>query len=431
MKLGGRVQAAIEILQDVEKKKRSVADALRDWGQSHRFAGSNDRAVIGNIVYDVLRKRASIGWKMGSYDVRSLVLGAIGHHWGFDSKTLQSEFQDDRHAPRNLTEAELNGIDNHSLEGAPLWVRAEIPEWLVESFEEAFEEDLEIEGRALSQRPPVDIRVNTLKSTIDDVKSALSKFSPVKTRLSSTCLRFESGTGVARQPNIQSDGAFRRGWFEIQDEGSQIAASLVYPLQKDTILDFCAGAGGKTLAMAALTEDRGQIYAYDADRSRLSPIHNRLERAGTKNVKVITPEEKTLKSLLGRMDRVVVDAPCTGTGIWRRRPDAKWRLTPKALEERLSDQRKVLEEARDYVRPGGYLIYITCSLLPQENEKQVYDFVETNPDFELISAGEAWQELFGTDNLQPWSADLMTITMTPASTQTDGFFFSVMERRQD
>ncbi|MCY1229230.1 Ribosomal RNA small subunit methyltransferase B [compost metagenome] len=194
------------------------------------------------------------------------------------------------------------------------------------------------------------------------------------------------------------------------------------------MLDYCAGGGGKTLAMSAAMNNKGQVHAYDTDRKRLAPIIERLKRAGTRNVQVHESTD-SLAPLAGRFDRVLVDAPCTGTGTWRRRPDTKWRLNQKNLEERISQQEEALASAAQFVRPGGHLIYVTCSVLPEENEAQVYGFCEDNPEFEILSAADIWATLFGTDKPQPWSADMKTVTLTPASTGTDGFFFCLMQRK--
>ena len=214
----------------------------------------------------------------------------------------------------------------------------------------------------------------------------------------------------------------------MQDEGSQIAALLVGAKEGEQILDYCAGAGGKTLAMAAAMENKGQIYAYDADINRLAPIHDRLVRAKIRNVQVRDPKPGVLDDLKGRMDRVVLDAPCTGSGVWRRHPDAKWRLTPDALARRQSEQVTVLSEAKDYVKKGGFLVYITCSVFPEENEDRIEDFLLSNGDFELVSVGEVWQDIFGFDKPKPWSADFNSVTLTPASTGTDGFFVAALQR---
>ncbi|WP_319529066.1 RsmB/NOP family class I SAM-dependent RNA methyltransferase [uncultured Cohaesibacter sp.] len=431
MKLGGRLQAAIEVLEEVEGKKRPVAEALKDWGRSHRFAGSGDRSAIGNIVYDALRSRASHAWRMGDDSPRALALGAMAFDWNHSAEQLSALIADDAHAPAPLSDAEAAAITAKSLADAPMWVKGNIPEWLEGSFLEAFEEEALAEAKAFSKRPPVDIRVNSLKSSVDKVEKELSRFKPKRTKLSKTCLRFPAGEGDYRQPNIQGDPAFRKGFYEVQDEGSQIVSSLIFPGKGEQVLDYCAGGGGKTLAMAAHMENKGQIYAYDMDASRLAPIVDRLSRAGVRNAQTRTPNEGALDDLIGRMDRVVVDAPCTGTGTWRRRPETKWKLTQDQLDKRIEEQQIALAQARHFVRPGGYLIYITCSVLAAENEEQVYHFVANNPDFELVSAGEVWQDLYGFDAPQPWSSDMMTVTLSPASTGTDGFFFSVMECRPE
>jgi 16S rRNA (cytosine967-C5)-methyltransferase len=428
VKPAGRLQAAIEVLAEIEQRHRPASLALADWGRGHRFAGSGDRAAIGNIVYDALRHRASLAWRMGSEDARALALGVMVFHWGESAESLVALFADDPHAPDPLSEAEIKALTTGNLDGAPGWVQADIPEWLEEAFEGNFAEDYIAEGQALALRPPTDFRLNTLKADRDKVMKALKRFNLEPTELSPNGLRIPPSAGPARTPNLQPEAAYQKGWVEVQDQGSQVSALLVYARPGEQVLDFCAGAGGKTLAMSAAMDNKGQIFAYDADRNRLKPIYERLKRAGTRNVQVRAADE-SLEDLVGKMDRVVVDAPCTGSGVWRRRPDAKWRLTPDALEKRLGEQTRVLEEASRYVRPGGYLCYITCSVLAQENEGQVYGFLEDHEDFELLSAGEVWEELFPNSESKPWSSDDCTITLTPASTGTDGFFFAVMGRR--
>ena len=228
----------------------------------------------------------------------------------------------------------------------------------------------------------------------------MSKTNAKPTEIARNGLRIEAGTGASRQPNVQADGAFQKGWFEVQDEGSQIVADLVFARPGEQVLDFCAGAGGKTLALAASMENKGQIHAYDANKHRLKPIFERTKRAGIRNAQIHSPDSD-MSDLVGAMDRVVVDAPCTGTGTWRRHPHAKWKLTKEQLEQRLTEQEEALSEAAPFVKVGGYLIYITCSV---------------------------WQDLFGFDKLQPWSSDMKTVTLTPASTNTDGFYFAVMAK---
>ncbi|MFD0916014.1 RsmB/NOP family class I SAM-dependent RNA methyltransferase [Pseudahrensia aquimaris] len=429
MRLGGRVQAAIEVLSDMEKRKRPASEALKAWGLDHRFAGSGDRSAIGNIVYDALRNRASTHYIMDSDKTRRLVLGTLMRFWDFTPDSLNAAFEGDKFAPDPLSQKEIEAFTTRNLKDAPEHVQADIPEWLAPSFQANFDEEWIAEAQAFTKRPPVDLRVNTLKANRSKVAKALHKSGAVETVIARHGLRIPAGEGASRQPNVQADAAFQKGWFEIQDEGSQIVSDLIFARPGEQVMDFCAGAGGKTLALAATMENKGQIHAYDTDKQRLKPIYERLKRAGIRNAQVHAPDAD-LSDLVGAMDRVFVDAPCTGTGTWRRRPDAKWKLTKESLETRLTEQEEVLTEAAPFVKPGGFFVYITCSVLPEENENQIASFLEDNTDFELLSAGEVWQEIFGFDKPQPWSADMMSITLTPASTGTDGFFFAVMGRKK-
>ncbi|WP_136660622.1 RsmB/NOP family class I SAM-dependent RNA methyltransferase [Nitratireductor sp. XY-223] len=429
MRLGGRMAAAIEILGDIEQRRRPVSDALKDWGLSHRFAGSGDRAAIGNLVYDALRKKLSHAFLMDDDSPQALVHAVIFRQWGIGPEKLRELLSGDRFAPERLPGKAEKAFAGRRLDKAPPHVQADIPEWILFAFEENFADEWMAEAQAFSERPPLDLRVNTLKSTVDKTLKSLSRSGAVRTGLARNGLRIAPGEGPARLPNVTAEPAYQKGWFEVQDEGSQVVSDLIFAGSGEQVLDYCAGGGGKTLALSAAMENSGQIHAYDIDKQRLAPIFERLKRAGTRNVQV-HEAGADLSALADRMDRVVIDAPCTGTGTWRRRPDTKWKLTQKNLEERLDQQQAVLASAAPFVRPGGFLIYITCSVLPQENEAQVYGFCEDHGAFEPVSAGEVWQDLFGENRLQPWSADMKTVTLTPAATKTDGFFFSVMQKRQ-
>jgi 16S rRNA (cytosine967-C5)-methyltransferase len=428
MRLGGRLAGAIEVLADIETRKRPVADALKDWGLAHRFAGSGDRAAIGNIVYDALRMKLSHGYLMDSDSATALGHAVMFRQWGVSPEQLAGELEGDKFAPEPLTAEMVAAFASRTLEDAPLHVQGDIPEWVQPSFEENFDEDWLEEAQALAGRPALDLRVNTLKATREKVLKALDRSAVEPTAIARNGIRVKAGEGASRLPNVTAEISFEKGWFEVQDEGSQIVADLVMPKENDQILDYCAGGGGKTLAMAAAMNNKGQIHAYDTDRKRLAPIIERLKRAGTRNVQVHDRLDG-LTPFTGKFDRVLVDAPCTGTGTWRRRPDTKWRLTQKNLEERLGQQQEALAGAASFVRPGGHLIYVTCSVLPEENEAQVYAFCEDNPEFEILSAADGWADLYGTDKKQPWSADMKTVTLTPASTDTDGFFFCLMGRK--
>ncbi len=426
MRLGGRVQAAIEVLEDMQARWRPASEALKDWGTSHRFAGSGDRSAIGNLVYDTLRKQTSSAWLMEDDSAASTVFLTLQKQWGVGIDQMREAFADDKFAPE-IPEARLLAAKERDFAFADAHVEADVPEWCAGMFEENFDEEWVREGQALSQRPPLDLRVNTLKASREKVLKALAETGAKPTEIARQGIRIAPGKGARRLPNVQAEAGFQKGWFEIQDEGSQLVSDLVFAQPGEQVFDYCAGAGGKTLALCAGMDNKGQVHAYDSDKSRLAPIYERLKRAGTRNVQVHAPRDE-LGHLAGKMDRVLIDAPCTGSGTWRRRPDAKWRLIPETLEHRMADQAEVLDNAAQFVRPGGYLCYVTCSVFPEENEHQVYAFGDRNEGWELLSAGEVWQDLFGFDKPKPWSSDMRCITLTPASTGTDGFFFAVMQR---
>ncbi|MBB4302585.1 16S rRNA (cytosine967-C5)-methyltransferase [Rhodobium orientis] len=434
MKDGGRLMAAIEIIDDILSRRRPAADALKDWGLAHRFAGSGDRAAIGNLVFDALRRRLSLAWRMGDDNGRALVLGAYVTMWGKDLADLDAVLGDDRHAPEPLGDAERAALAGEVRDGAPDHVLADVPDWLWPEFVAAFGERAVDEGRALADRAPLDLRVNTLKADREKVMKALSRFGAVETPLSPVGLRIAAPDGPKRLPHVQSEDAFRKGWFEIQDEASQLAALLAGGLGGGQTVDYCAGAGGKTLALAAQSRNAGQIYAHDADQRRFGDIRERLKRAGVRNVQLRGPDGDTLSDLEGRADTVLVDAPCTGTGTWRRRPDAKWRVAPGALELRIAEQEAVLAEAARLVKPGGHLVYATCSLLAAENEGRIAAFLDANPGFRLAAPGDAWLAATGEampEGLRAAVGDRGDCArLTPATSGTDGFFVALMQRAE-
>ncbi|PKA44086.1 RsmB/NOP family class I SAM-dependent RNA methyltransferase [Rhizobium sullae] len=428
MRLGGRLEGAISVLADIDQRKRPVADALKDWGLAHRFAGSGDRAAIGNIVYDALRMRLSHSFLMDDDSPLAIAYAVMFRQWRFTPEALAAELSDDKFAPPSLPDAALAAFQSRALSSAPPHAQADIPEWVQSSFEMAFGDSWLAEAQALASRPTLDLRANILKASREKAVKALERAGAHEAKIARYGIRIPAGEGASRLPNVTAELSFQKGWFEVQDEGSQIVADLVLPKDGEQVLDYCAGGGGKTLAMAAAMHNKGQIHAYDTDRKRLAPIIERLKRAGTRNVQV-HDDAKALSSLRARCDKVLVDAPCTGTGTWRRRPDTKWRLTAKNLDERTSQQQDALKQASAFVRPGGELIYVTCSVLPQENEAQVRRFTTENPEFAIESALPAWNDLFGKDAPRPRSSDGETVTLTPASTDTDGFFFCRMQRK--
>jgi 16S rRNA (cytosine967-C5)-methyltransferase len=419
MRLPGRMAAAIEVLADIERRHRPVADALKAWGLDNRFAGSGDRAAIGNLVYDALRRQASHAYAMGADTPRALVLSVAVRDWGEAPEELGDLFAQDAHAPETLSVDEVHRLSMPDpLSEAPDHIRADFPLWGIAHM--PFGDDLVTEGQAMAARPPLDLRVNTLKSDRARGLKALDRFGAGATELSPVGMRIVAGQRDSRTPNVQVEEGFLKGGFEVQDQGSQIAALLTGATAGEQVLDLCAGAGGKTLAMAAAMNNTGQIFAHDSDRHRLAPIYDRLKRNGARNVQVRPPNEN-LDDLAGKMDRVVIDAPCTGSGTWRRRPDAKWKLTAEQLQLRVAEQKSVLADGAHYVRPGGTLTYITCSILNDENERQATEFLATHPNFEPVDMSRAMYELSPALRERVWRLS-HGVLLTPGRTGTDGFF---------
>ena len=427
---GARASAAVEVLADIEARRRPAAEALKDWGLSHRFAGSGDRAAIGNLVFDCLRGRASAAFAMDETSPRALVLRTLVAQWGLTPEAVSALADGSRHALVPLSETELAGLRRDLPADAPAHVRGDYPEWLEPEFARAFGERAAEQGAALARPAPIDLRVNTLKAGRDKVLKALRRFEPRPTPLSPFGIRVDQASGPGRSPHLEAEPGHGKGWYEVQDEGSQLATLLSGAGPRQQVIDLCAGAGGKTLALAALMENTGQLYAFDAERFRLRPIFERLKRGGVRNVQVLPPGDlQALGALTDKMDLVLIDAPCTGSGVWRRRPDAKWRLSSTMLEARRAEQTTVLEEGAGLVKPGGRLAYITCSVLPSENRGQVDGFLARHPEFELLPWPELWEHsLPGVAPISSADGSGETLLMTPRDHGTDGFFVAVMQR---
>jgi len=426
MRLGGRLAAAIEVLDDIERRHRPAADALKDWGLSHRFAGAGDRAAIGNIVYDALRRKRSAGWLVGDETSRALGFGALLLEWDQSAEALNQTLDGDKFAPEPLSAAELATIANHKLDEAPDAVRADCPDWCAPLLERAFGAEWVAEGAALAARPPLDIRANTLKADRARVIAELEGTQAAPTALAPHGVRIPPIDGSGRHPNVQAEPAFQKGWFEIQDEGSQLAAELAGAVPGMQVLDYCAGAGGKTLALSAAMENRGQIFAHDSEKSRLAPMFDRLRRSDNRNVQVVSKPSE-LSGLTGHMDLVLIDAPCTGSGTWRRRPDAKWRLTQRQLDVRKAEQSAILDAASAYVKPGGLVVYITCSVFDEENADQVAAFLDRDKRFSAVDHKALWSQHF-PDRADAVRFGAQGLSLTPARSGTDGFYFAAMRK---
>jgi 16S rRNA (cytosine967-C5)-methyltransferase len=417
---GGRLAAAIEVLGDISGRHKPARMALKNWGEGARYAGAKDRAFVSGLVLDVLRRRRSLAWRMGDDSDRVAVLGAVRFLWGWDLARVEAA-ADEPHGPGPISDGERARLAaDPGVADAPPPVRGDYPDFLDTALKQVFGEARAAEGRALAERAPVDLRVNTLKTDTARALKALAPFDPQVSDLLPNAIRVAAPAASERAAPIEAAPEFEKGWFEVQDLGSQLAAARAGDVGGKQVLDFCAGGGGKTLALAAAMGNRGQLYAYDSDARRLTDTVRRAQRAGVRNLQVRSPiHPAPLDGLEGRMDLVFVDAPCTGSGTWRRHPDAKWRLTPEQLARRMAEQDAVLAQAAVFVKAGGRLIYVTCSLFAEENEDRVAAFLAASPDFAAVPAvGPAEAFLTGEGFLR----------LTPRTAGTDGFFVAVLTR---
>lgn len=440
---GARVSAAIELLNRLAAPDAAPADKmLADWARKNRYAGSKDKSAIAGIVYGTLRRRAQIDWWLSRCDgglptsrARVLVWLQLGE--GQMLTDLDQVFTGDRFDPAPLNQAEKRvAIELGAQKGfekscQPLSAAANVPAFLEADFTALYGDAAKRQLASHRDEAPVDLRVNTLKGGREQALTMLKEegIYVVETHFSPIGLRLPE-----RKP-LSGTQAFKEGLIEPQDEGSQLAALLVEAKPGMKVVDFCAGAGGKTLALAATMNNTGRIVACDVSEARLKRAAQRLKRAGAFMVerRALTSErDKWIKRRAGRFDggfdRVLVDAPCTGSGTWRRNPDQKWKLTPEQLAEVADKQASVLDSASRLVSPGGRLIYVTCSILPQENEEQVSRFLEANPQFFAHPVEEVWTEAL-KDVDYPGEKGVPYLRLTPADHGTDGFFVAVLGRK--
>ncbi|GAB4522538.1 MAG: RsmB/NOP family class I SAM-dependent RNA methyltransferase [Amphiplicatus sp.] len=444
MRLSGRVSAAIEILTDFDARRVPLKTAMQDWARGARYAGAKDRAWISGLCLDALRRRASLAHVMGEDSPRAIVLGALRFAWGVSADDIAALAAEEPHGPGALAAEEEDKLRSSRLgpesdparkEAVPPHVAGDFPAWTAPMMARAFGERAAEEGAALAARADVDLRINTLKTTPEKALAALKAVKGEALPLLTTAARIAAPDPSEKAPAVAVIPAFNKGWVEVQDLGSQIAAAAAGAVKGAQVLDFCAGGGGKTLALAALMENTGQLYAWDRDARRMKPIYHRAKRAGARNLQIINPatDKEALAALAGKMDVVFVDAPCTGSGVWRRHPDAKWRLTREQLDRRMAEQDAVLGEAAGFAKPGGRLVYVTCSLFMEENEDRLAAFLEAHPGFApmraldaIAASGLLTEE--GRAALARCETPDGALRITPARLGADGFFIAVLLR---
>ena len=392
------------------------ADAeLNRFFRAHPDLGKHDRQFIAETVFGLLRRRISLEYHTRADTTRRLLIAYLNRVQGMSLRQLEPLI--------GKGDVEwASHVKSRADEEVPLYVQAELPEWLTAMLapDMAAEEILAL-GRALQQPAPLDLRVNALTAdrhkvmqqlAVEGFKVAATPYSPL-------------GIRIDGNPALGRNALFTSGRVEIQDEGSQILSYLVAPKRREMIVDFCAGAGGKTLALGALMHSQGRLYAFDVSDTRLSKMKPRLKRSGLSNVHpqlIASENDIKVKRLAGKIDRVLVDAPCSGLGTLRRNPDLKWRQSPESVAEMRVKQAAILRSAATLVKPGGRLVYATCSLLKEENEEIVESFVSAHPNFSVKSPAEILShhgiKLDAERYLRLW----------PHLHRTDGFFAAVFER---
>ncbi len=424
-----RIAAAIELLAAIDAAPRKPADAVaNDFFRQRRYIGSGDRRAVSDRGWRVLRARRRLSWWLERAGLRPgprLLVAASLLTEGWTLAGVAQSFSGGQYGPSPLIGPErtaLAGVEGHTLDHPqmPDSVRLEVPDWVLPHLAARFGASLGPELAALGEPAPLDLRVNLLKSTREQAQEALAAegITAQPTPLSPWGLR------VTGRPPVTTGAAFRDGLLEIQDEGSQLVAGLTDAEPGMRVADWCAGAGGKTLALAMTMGNQGHITACDVNPHRLDGAVRRLRRAGVHNVErhLIEPGDKWAKRRAGAFDRVLVDAPCTGSGTWRRNPDARLRLKQTDLDELAPKQAAILADAARLVRPGGRLVYATCSLLAEENETQVEHFLAAHPAFAVLPLARAWSFPGAAPAAGPF------LSLTPRQHGTDGFFAAILER---
>ncbi len=412
----GRVDAAADALAELLPFQAPADAVLRQWFRHNPRLGPRERAFVADTAFAVIRHLRRLEFLAGGRDPRRLALAALVRVAGTAVRALEPSL-------RGGEAAWLATLKGAPEPEAPA-VRLSLPDWLHERLVAARgEEDTTRLATALLRSAPMDLRVNTLLTRREEVLATL-KASDIEGEPTPWA---PAGIRLRDKPSLERHALFTGGLVEVQDEGSQLVALLLDPRRGQMVVDFCAGAGGKTLAMGALMRSEGRLYAFDTSERRLAKLTPRLRRSGLSNVhpqRIDSENDTRVKRLAGKIDRVLVDAPCSGTGTLRRNPDLKWRMSPQALEELGAKQRAILASAARLAKPGGRLVYATCSLLPEENEAVVDSFLLAAPGWRRLDAPAALRSA-GMDIPGQSGEDLR---LDPASHGTDGFYAALLER---
>ncbi len=412
-----QLEAAAGALRLVLKLDRPADSVLHDFFRNQRALGSRDRAFVADTVYGVLRRKRTVDELAPDAGPRHLLLAYLARVAGASVRELAS-------ATNPNEQTWLAQVKAAPLEGLSLPVRAELPDWVVERLgRHHTEAELLALARGLNEPAPMDLRVNTLKAGREAVRHELAE-GGVEAELTPYS---PSGLRVRGRPALNRHPLFLSGAIEVQDEGSQILCHLVAPRRQELVVDFCAGAGGKSLMLGALMNSQGRLYAFDVSAARLNRLKPRLKRSGLSNLfphSIDSENDIRVKRLAGKIDRVLVDAPCSGLGTLRRNPDLKWRQSPQSVEELKSKQAAILRAAARLLKPGGRLVYATCSLLAEENEDIAAAFLAEHAGFRPLDCSDLLREARIALDTGPF------LRLYPHRHGTDGFFAAAMTREK-
>lgn len=429
MRTPAHIAAAAHLLAQALHTDTPADKAMDSYFRQNRYIGSKDKKAIAGLVYGTLRHLGAYLYRTGC-DLAAadpLVMACL-HAKFTDSTPLPTIFDGSKFAPLPFTKKQQTQYDKAMATGTanmPAWAKYGYPAWMDEALHQAYGTDLPHEMAHMLGEAPLDIRCNTLKTTTEKLSAALQK-QGIKAALAPFT---PWGLRLGERLNLFTLEAFKTGQFEVQDAGSQTLAALCPASDGMRVVDYCAGAGGKSLALAAKMHNKGKLLACDIFEGKLKALRQRATRAGVDTLEThLVPQTGTdswVKRQKDQADLVLLDVPCTGTGTWRRNPDAKWRLTPEKLANLAETQKHILATAAPMVKKGGWLVYATCSVLPAENDQQVAAFMHTHPGFELVPVPELWrsQGLCG-----PCPTMAHTLQLHPARDGTDGFFIAVMRR---
>ncbi|WP_419797301.1 MAG: RsmB/NOP family class I SAM-dependent RNA methyltransferase [Terasakiella sp.] len=426
MKPAARIQSSIELMDEILKGTKPADTLIADYFKIRRYAGSKDRRAVNGQIYNILRNRAKLGWLAQKTDLDINAENLVFMDCVLNDMDVNNLFNGEQYAPAKLTKEQVDAlpvIGQLDLATAPDPVRLEYPAWMDDDLRISLGDDFENCLQALNAEAPLDLRINSLHPDHDKAQDLLNKqnIDTTTTDFSPLCLR------SAKKVKLGGVQAYKDGIVDIQDEGSQLIALLSGAKGCDLVMDFCAGAGGKTLALGAEMANKGHLYALDISSKRLYKMRRRLERAGVTNVILHPIKGETdpwLKQFENRVDRLLIDAPCSGVGAWRRAPESRWKMTSELLADLEGRQQRILQNAAHLVKSGGRMIYATCSLLKRENEDQIERFLNENKNFKLLPISQVWAQTLTTPC--PFEGDFMS--MRPDQHQSDGFFCAVLER---